>query len=45
MAKRLIIQVPMPCALEMYFNACGMIDSHNRIREMCGVNKRIRTKN
>ena len=45
LAQRLLIQVPMPRASEMYFDACGMIDSHNRIREMCGIDRRIRTRN
>ena len=43
-AERLAIEVPMPRASEIYFDACGMIDSHNRICEMCGIDKRLRTK-
>ena len=45
MAERLMIEVPMPRASEIYYNACGMVDSHNRIREMCGIDKRLRTNN
>ena len=43
MAERLIIKVPMPRASQLYFDACGMIDSHNCIRKMCGIEKRVRT--
>ena len=43
LAERLIIRVPMPRASQLYFDACGMIDSHNRIREICGIEKRVRT--
>ena len=45
MAERLMIEVPMPRASEVYYDACGMVDSHNRIREMCGIDKRLRTNN
>ena len=45
MAERLLIEVPMPRASEIYFDACGMIDSHNRIREMSGIDRHIRTNN
>ena len=45
MAERLMIEVPMPRASEIYYDACGMVDSHNRIRKMCGIDKRLRTNN
>ena len=45
LAERLVITVPMPRASELYFDACGMIDSHNRIRHMCGIERRVRTHN
>ena len=44
LAKRLVITVPMPRASELYFEGCGMIDSHNFIRKMCGIEKRVRTQ-
>ena len=45
LAERLIITVPMPRASQLYFDACGMIDSHNRLCELSGIEKRVRTQN
>ena len=44
-AERFEISIPMPHASEVYFSACGKIDQHNRIRELVGIDKRIRTTN
>ena len=45
LAKKKQIKIPIPKASEVYFEACGKIDQHNKIREECGIDKRFNTNN
>ena len=42
-ANRVHVKLPIPRASEIYFDACGAIDQHNRVRKMAGIDKRFRT--